>query len=77
MQAIERRLYSRNSYFYYRYILPRNLKPLFPNKEIKVSLITKDLALARLYVVKLDIEVQSLINNVYQATDIKAAQLTT
>lgn len=72
MKAVDYRLYSRNIHLYYRYVLPRPLQLVFPHKEIKVSLSTQDIALARLYVAKLDIEIQSLINQIYNATDIEA-----
>ncbi len=74
MKAVDYRLYSRNNHLYYRYVLPRPLQLVFPHKEIKVSLSTQDIALARLYVAKLDIEIQSLINQIYNAQDIDAVR---
>ncbi len=66
MRAIDYRLYSRNQYLYYRYILPQKLRPAFPYREIKISLGTQDIALARLYVAKLDIELQTLLDQSYE-----------
>lgn len=74
MKAVDYRLYSRNNHLYYRYVLPRPLQLVFPHKEIKVSLSTQDIALARLYVAKLDIEIQSLISQIYNAPDIEAVR---
>lgn len=74
MKAVDYRLYSRNNHLYYRYVLPRPLQLVFPHKEIKVSLSTQDIALARLYVAKLDIEIQRLISQIYNAPDIEAVR---
>ncbi len=74
MKAVDRHLYSRDNYLYYRYTLPKPLHTVFPHKEIKISLSTKDVALARLYVAKLDIEIQSLISQTYAEQDIETAR---
>ncbi len=74
MKAIEHHLYIRGRYYYYRSALPQNLHQVFSRKEVCVSLQTQDRALARLYVAKLDIEIQNLIHQVYDARDIEAAQ---
>lgn len=69
MKAIDHHLYDRNGRFYYRSTLPRNLKPFIPFYEIKLSLGTSDLGQARLYVARLDIEVQRLIESVYKTLE--------
>ena len=74
MKAIEHHLYIRGRYYYYRSALPQNLHQVLSRKEVCVSLKTQDRALARLYVARLDIEIQSLINQVYTATDVETAQ---
>lgn len=74
MKAIEHHLYIRGRYYYYRSALPQNLHQVLSRKEVCVSLKTQDRALARLYVARLDIEIQSLINQVYTAKDIETAQ---
>lgn len=63
MKAIDYHLYSRNGRLYYRYALPKLLQ--FLHKEIKISLSTKEIAVARLYVAQLDIEIQNLLNQIY------------
>ena len=74
MRAVDHRLYTRNNYLYYRYVLPQNIKPLFPNSEIKLSLGTKDITVARLYAAKLDVEVQKVLGQIVQCRDIAVAQ---
>ncbi len=65
MRVVDYHLYSRNGRFYYRCVLPKDLKPFIPFTEIKLSLSTEDLAQARLYVAKLDIEVKSFVSKIY------------
>lgn len=69
MRVVERHLYSRNGKLYYRCGLPKILKPFLPFQEIVLSLGTSDIAHARLYVAKLDIEVERLIQDVYCILD--------
>jgi len=57
MKAIERNLYSRNGYYYFRKSIPRSLHPILPHKEIWIGLNTKDLSIARLQSVQIDYEV--------------------
>lgn len=57
MRAIERHLYSRKGYYYYRKSLPRGLHIILPFKEIWIGLDTQDLSVARMQSVQLDYEV--------------------
>lgn len=73
MKALDHHLYLRGgSHFYYRCAFPRNLHPFLRLKELRVSLNTKDLNTARLYVAKLDIGLEPLIQQVYDR--LKTAQ---
>jgi hypothetical protein len=70
MKAIDHHLYNRNNNnLYYRYAIPRDLHAILPFKEICLSLKTRDTSIARLYVAKLDIEIQKLISELYICTD--------
>ncbi len=81
MKALGHHLYLRGRYFYYRISLPRPLHTALECKEVVIALSTQDVALGRLYVAKLDIEIQSLIEKTYTGLnkacsmqDIEAAQ---
>lgn len=74
MKAIDHHLYSRNNHLYYRTPLPRPLHAILPFKEIRIALGTRDMNVARLYVAKMDIEVQSLISQAYVAPDAEAVR---
>ncbi|MBV1900297.1 MAG: hypothetical protein KUG56_01360, partial [Kordiimonadaceae bacterium] len=74
VKAIDHHLYSRNSHLYYRISLPRPLHIILPFKEVRIALGTQDRAVARLYVAKMDIEIQSLISQIYTAPDIETAR---
>lgn len=54
MKSVERHLYSRNGYFYFRSALPRYLHPLLGLKELRIALATQDLSEARMQAVQLD-----------------------
>ncbi|HIF25009.1 MAG TPA: site-specific integrase [Micavibrio sp.] len=69
MKAVDHHLYLRGRYYYYRHALPRDLQEYLKTKEVVIALGTQDKAKARLYVAKLDIEIQDLINLAYEATD--------
>ncbi len=67
MKAIDRHLYNRNQHLYYRVTLPRNLHAVLGMKEIRISLGTQDTTLARLYVAKLDVEMEGVLNKLYSS----------
>ena len=69
MKAIDHHLYNRNQYLYYRCTLPRNLHSILDTREIRISLGTQDTTLARLYVAKLDVEVENLLNQIYSSLE--------
>lgn len=57
MKSIDRNLYDRNGYYYYRAALPRNLHKCLLIREIRISLATQDLTQARINAAQLDFEV--------------------
>lgn len=61
MKAINRHLYIRNGIYYYRLSLPRCLNSLQPFKEVVISLNLQEPLEARLYVARLDYEIQPKI----------------
>tara|TARA_B100001989_G_scaffold252235_1_gene233618 strand:- start:3498 stop:4826 length:1329 start_codon:yes stop_codon:yes gene_type:complete len=64
MKVIERHLYSRKGYYYFRKSFPRNLQCLLPSKEVWIGLNTKDLSVARVQSVQIDFEISQHIQSV-------------
>jgi len=62
MKGIERHLYSRKGYYYFRKSFPRNLHFLLPCKEIWIGLNTQDLGKARILSVQIDYEFSNLLD---------------
>ncbi|MGQ0527432.1 MAG: tyrosine-type recombinase/integrase [Alphaproteobacteria bacterium] len=58
MKVIERHLYSRNGYYYFRSALPRYLHQPLTLKEVVIALGTQDLSEGRMLSVKLDYELE-------------------
>ncbi len=67
MKAVERHLYIRNGYYYFRKFTPRNLSDLLPFREIWLGLDTQDLSVARMQVAQLDYEFTKLISQLRQS----------
>lgn len=65
MKAIDHHLYQRNGYLYYRVILPKQFEQIVVSRDVRLSLGTREVSTARLYVAKLDIEIDALIHDVY------------
>lgn len=66
MKSIDYHLYQRRGYLYYRVILPKQFEQIVVSRDIRVSLGTREVSTARLYVAKLDIEFQTLISEMHQ-----------
>ena len=56
MKVVERHLYIRNGYYYFRKYIPRNLVMLLPFKEVWLGLNTQDLSIARMQAVQINYE---------------------
>lgn len=66
MKAVERHLYIRKGYYYYRSGIPRNLRPILPLNEFVIALGTQDLSVARVQSVQLDYEITQKIRLLQQ-----------
>lgn len=64
MKALDHHLYTRGRYYYFRRAIPIYLHQILKSKEFCTSLSTDDLQTARLFVAKLDIEFQSILNKI-------------
>lgn len=69
MKAIDHHLYDRGGRYYYRSSFLRNLRPFILLHEIVLSLTTNNIGQARLYVARLDIEVEKLISGIYSTLE--------
>ncbi len=56
MKAVEKHLYNRRGYFYYRSTLPRHLQGLLPMREIVIALNSQDVREARILAAQLNYE---------------------
>ncbi|MBK7362128.1 MAG: site-specific integrase [Micavibrio sp.] len=74
MKAIERHLYVRKGYYYYRCRIPKYLNSFFP-REFVIALRTRDLSEGRILSVKLDYELEKHLRG-FQASliDLKPEQ---
>jgi integrase len=71
MKAVERYLYSRDGYYYFRKSFPQNLQALLPFRETWLGLGTQELGVARIQVAQLDHEYTRLLNELrYKLSDL-------
>src|SRR5688572_9461341 len=57
VKVIEKNLYSRNGYFYYRSAIPAFVRGFLSFKEMKIGLATKDLQEARVIAARLHYDI--------------------